>query len=120
MKSVLVAIGCAFTSLSIGAQSVAHRALESSSQVQQPFGIASEVQNRLGITSGTPDPKGAASNHARMGVASDSTHHHALYPAAMNLAVTTRIQKDPRWTQEWYLRHREVWWPRAGHGQLKK
>jgi hypothetical protein len=35
--------------------------------------------------------------------------------------VITRIQKDPRWTQEWYLRHHEVWWPggRHGHWQLK-
>ena len=120
MKSVLVAVGCAFASLSIGAQSVAHRALEISSQIQQPIGIASGVQRPLGITSGTPDRIGVASNHARMGVASDWTQHHALYPAAKNIGVTTRIEKDPRWTQEWYLRHREVWWPRAGHGELRK
>jgi hypothetical protein len=120
MKSVLVAVGCAFMSLSIGAQSVARRPLEISSQIQQPLGIASGIQRPLGITSGTPDPRGAALNHARIGVASDWTQHHALYSAAKNLAVTTRIEKDPRWTQEWYLRHREVWWPRAGHGQLKR
>ncbi|MFZ2020534.1 MAG: hypothetical protein WAV06_02275, partial [Terracidiphilus sp.] len=50
---------------------------------------------------------------------SDWTQHHILFPASKNLAVMTRIQKDPRYTQDWYLRHREVWWPGAGHKQLR-
>ena len=26
--------------------------------------------------------------------------------------MKARIRRDPRWVQNWYLRHREAWWPK--------
>ena len=48
--------------------------LEISSQLQQPLEVTSETQHPLGI----------ASNRARLGVASDWTQHHVLFPASKN------------------------------------
>src|SRR5579862_9164753 len=55
--------------------------------------------------------EGQAARHVPVGVVSDWTHRHVLYPASNERAVTARIQRDPRWLQEWYLRHPETWWP---------
>jgi hypothetical protein len=49
--------------------------------------------------------------HVPLGIVSDWTHHHVLYPDSQDDSVMARIQKDPRWVQNWYLRHREAWWP---------
>jgi hypothetical protein len=49
--------------------------------------------------------------HVPQGVVSDWTHHHVLYPDSNDEAVLVQIRKDPRWTHDWYLRHREAWWP---------
>lgn len=54
-----------------------------------------------------------SSRHVPLGIVSDWTHHHALYPESTNASVMARFQNDPRWVQNWYLRHRERWWP--GH-----
>ena len=54
---------------------------------------------------------GKPAPHVRRGIVSDWTHHHVLYPHSKNASVMARIQKDPRWVQDWYLRHTEVWWP---------
>lgn len=50
--------------------------------------------------------------NTRTPVVSDWTHHHVLYPDTKDESVTRRLQSDPRWTQNWYLRHQETWWPR--------
>lgn len=89
MKIILFAVGCAVTSLSLSAQSVAVRSLEISS------------------------------NHARLGVASDWTQHHVLFPAPKSLAVMTQLQNNPRYTQSWLLHHREIWWPEVRRGRLR-
>jgi hypothetical protein len=130
MKSILLAVGCAVTSLSVAAQSLAHNPLQVSSQIQEPVGVASEtqypveitsgIQSSMGVTTATPRPDGVASNHARLGVASDWTQHHVLFPASKSLAVTTRLQSDPRYTQSYLLRHGGIWWPEAGRGRLRK
>ena len=109
MRSILLAVGCAITSLSMSAQSVTYRPLEISSQLQQPLEVTSETQHPLGI----------ASNRAHLGVASDWTQHHVLFPVSKNSAVMARLQSNPRYTQSWYLRHREIWWPGVGRGRLK-
>lgn len=49
------------------------------------------------------------------GVVSDWTHHHVLYPDSKDDSVQARIQRDPRWLQNWYLRHPEAWWPKHHH-----
>ena len=49
--------------------------------------------------------------HARLGIVSDWTHRHILYPEPRDPSVMARIQADPRWLQNWYLRHEEAWWP---------
>lgn len=52
-----------------------------------------------------------ASPHVPLGIVSDWTHHHLLYPDSNDVFVRARIQGDPRWVQNWYLRHPEAWWP---------
>jgi hypothetical protein len=48
----------------------------------------------------------------RLGIVSDWTHHHVLYPAAKNNSMTAGIPRDPRWLQSWYLHHQALLWPR--------
>jgi hypothetical protein len=64
-----------------------------------------------------PELHGQFTVHDPVGVASDWTHHHSLFPTSGNLAINARIQKDPRWAQTWTLRHTELWspeWRRTG------
>ena len=49
--------------------------------------------------------------HVPLGIVSDWTHHHVLYPDSRDFFLMARIQRDPRWVQNWYLRHQEAWWP---------
>jgi hypothetical protein len=57
--------------------------------------------------------------HAPLGIVSDWTHHHVLYPDSKDDSVMARIQRDPRWVQNWYLRHQEAWWPKH-HGPQRE
>ena len=68
------------------------------------------------------------SEHAPLGIISDWTHHHILYPDTKNDSAQSRIlradqthtvQTDPRWLQNWYLRHPEAWWPQHRRGTGK-
>jgi hypothetical protein len=49
--------------------------------------------------------------HVPLGIVSDWTHRHSLYPASKDYSVVAQIRTDPRWLQNWYLRHQEEWWP---------
>jgi hypothetical protein len=49
--------------------------------------------------------------YAPLGIVSDWTHRHVLYPDSKDPSVMARIQKDLRWQQNWYLRHHQAWWP---------
>ena len=49
--------------------------------------------------------------HVPKGIVSDWTQHHVLYPDSQDESVMARFRRDPRWEQNWYLRHREAWWP---------
>jgi hypothetical protein len=49
--------------------------------------------------------------HVPKGIVSDWTQRHVLYPDSQDQSVIARFRKDPRWEQNWYLRHREAWWP---------
>jgi len=63
------------------------------------------------------------SPHVRLGIASDWTHHHVLYPDSNDEAVMARARRDPRWIQNWYIRHPEFWWPapfRARRGRSRR
>lgn len=60
-----------------------------------------------------------ASPHAPRGIVSDWSHHHVLYPDANDASKIARFQNDPRWLQNWYLRHPEAWWL-AQHPQRRK
>ena len=53
---------------------------------------------------------GQATPHVPLGIVSDWTQHHVLYPETNDVAVVERLQSDPRWMRNWYLRHREAWW----------
>jgi hypothetical protein len=61
---------------------------------------------------------GRPAPHVPLGIVSDWTQHHILYPDSSNPFVNARIRRDPRWVQNWYLRHPEAWWPEyhRGHG----
>ena len=47
-----------------------------------------------------------------LGIVSDWTQHHVLYPDSKDNSAMARVRSDPRWLQNWYLRHQEAWWPR--------
>jgi len=49
--------------------------------------------------------------HVPKGIVSDWTQRHVLYPDSNDESVITPFREDPRWEQNWYLRHREAWWP---------
>ena len=53
---------------------------------------------------------GQHASHVPLGIVSDWTHRHVLYPDSKDYSMMARIQRDPRWVQNWYLRHREAWW----------
>ena len=57
------------------------------------------------------------SAHVRLGIASDWTHHHVLYPDSKDESVMARARRDPRWMQNWYIRHPEFWWPGPFRGR---
>jgi len=59
-------------------------------------------------------------SHVRLGIVSDWTHHHVLYPDSKDESAMARARRDPRWRQNWYIRHPEIWWPgpfRGRHGR---
>jgi hypothetical protein len=55
--------------------------------------------------------------HVRLGIVSDWTHHHVLYPDSKDESVMARARRDPRWMQNWYIRHPEFWWPGPFQGR---
>ena len=54
---------------------------------------------------------GQPAPHVRLGIVSDWSHRHVLYPNSRNNFVMARIESDPRWMQNWHLRHPEPWLP---------
>jgi hypothetical protein len=54
-----------------------------------------------------------------LGIVSDWTHRHVLYPHSKDSSAMAEIRRDPRWAQNWYLRHREAWWPAHHRGPGK-
>jgi hypothetical protein len=62
----------------------------------------SELAGQSTFIQSTPQP--------RLAIVSDWTNHHVLYPDSKDAAVMARVRRDPRWLQNWYLRHRELWW----------
>jgi len=62
---------------------------------------------------------GKPAPHVPLGIVSDWTHHHVLFPDSKDDSVMARIRRDPRWKQNWYLRHREAWWPEHHRGPGK-
>ncbi len=78
--------------------------------------LSGQTWTETGMTSrqGASDER-----HVRLGIVSDWTHHHVLYPDSKDDSVMARVRRDPRWMQSWYLRHPEAWWPihYSGHGR---
>src|SRR5580692_1073265 len=50
--------------------------------------------------------------HVPKGIVSDWTQRHVLYPDSKGESVIAPFRKNPRREQNWYLRHREAWWPK--------
>jgi hypothetical protein len=42
---------------------------------------------------------GQPAPHVRLGIASDWTHRHVLYPDSRDNFVMARIERDPRWVE---------------------
>jgi hypothetical protein len=57
------------------------------------------------VLAGKPAP------HVPKGIVSDWTQRHVLYPDSKDESVMAPFRNDPRLEQNWYLRHREAWWP---------
>ncbi len=51
------------------------------------------------------------SPHVPKSVVSDWTHRHVVYRDSSNKSVIAPFRMNPRWEQNWYLRHQESWWP---------
>jgi len=49
--------------------------------------------------------------HVPLGIVSDWTHRHVLFPDSNDYREVLEVRKDPRWLHNWYLRHPEAWWP---------
>ena len=49
--------------------------------------------------------------HATLGIVSDWTHRHVLFPDSNDYAAMAKSRTDPRWVHNWFLRHPEAWWP---------
>jgi len=60
---------------------------------------------------------GKQAAHVPVGIVSDWTHHHLLYPYTDDASVMARIRRDPRWLQDWYLHHSGAWWPESHRSQ---
>jgi len=56
---------------------------------------------------------------APQGMILDWTQRHVLFPESPDVSVMERVQTDPRWLHNWYLRHPELWWLDL-HRQLHK
>ena len=50
---------------------------------------------------------GQTAPHIPLGIVSDWTNHHVLYPDSKDDSEMARLRTDPRWLQNWYLRHPE-------------
>jgi hypothetical protein len=77
--------------------------------------LALTAQVLLGQTAPGVPPQNPP--QVRLGVASDWTHHHVLYPDSKDESVMARARRDPRWMQNWYIRHPEFWWPAPFRGR---
>ena len=107
MKRIGIAIGCVVASVSVAAQSVSFRPINDSTHIGSP-----EVSASKSLPA-------SAQKHAHVGVVSDWTRNHVLFPTPRNLSLALKLQNDPRYMQSWYLRHRETWWPGVGRGHFK-
>lgn len=72
------------------------------------------------IALATPALVGGPLPRTPVGIASDWTHRHVLYPDSKDFFVMARLQRDPRWAQNWYLRHRQLWWPERFHVRFEE
>ncbi|HEY3975105.1 MAG TPA: hypothetical protein VGM18_19015 [Candidatus Sulfotelmatobacter sp.] len=66
-----------------------------------------------GLMASVPTAGQTASPSVPLGIVSDWTQHHILFPDASDAAEQAEIQREPRWLQNWYLRHPEAWWPQS-------
>jgi len=94
MKRTVAGIVCALAAQMLMGQS-------------ESVGQSPSVQSS--IVHSTPQP--------RLAIVSDWTNHHVLYPDTKDAAVMARVRKDPRWLQNWYLRHREFRSPESLRGR---
>jgi hypothetical protein len=123
MKCLVIAIGCALTSLPVAGQSMSQHPLGNTSKssplpvATQPLSFSNDTDRRSSPVAG--ESSATRDDHQRIGVVSDWSQRQVLFPATNNPAVLARVQKDPRWAQSWYLHHREAWWPRSQRRHLR-
>lgn len=124
MRSLVIAIGCVLASMSVAGQSLSQHPLENMSKAH-PLPIASEpfsppnasVLHPLPVA-GQPFPSNSVGQH-RLGAVSDWSTRHLIFSATGNPAIMTRLQNNPRYTQNWYRRHRRILWPGSPQSRLR-
>jgi hypothetical protein len=53
---------------------------------------------------------GQSTENFRLGIPSDWSHRHVLFPVSRDISRMHQPMMDPRWLHNWYLRHPEFWW----------
>lgn len=109
MKHIVVGLACAlavpgFFASNLFAQDVVAQSTSAQNLIGQNPGGETAQSNSLAAV-----PAAAGTTHK--GIVSDWTNRHVLYPQSSDASVNARIQRDPRWMNNWYLRHRKAWWP---------
>ena len=104
VTAILLALALLLTSPAVPGQQT---------EIRTEVGSTGQLTEHISIGVGSADQLAEPN---RIGVASDWTQHHLLFPAPKDLGVLARVQGDPRWLQQWFLRHHEAWWPQRRRG----
>ena len=51
-----------------------------------------------------------------LSIVDDYSHKLLITPDTTNLLTLAQIRRDPRYLHNWYLRHRNIWWPQRQKG----
>ncbi|MGA2435384.1 MAG: hypothetical protein ABSG25_08865 [Bryobacteraceae bacterium] len=65
---------------------------------------------------GTIILSGQTAQDVPLSIDSDWTYQHVIYPHSNNPSAMAKTQSAPRYVQNWYLHHPEVWWPQQKRG----
>ncbi len=108
MKHIVVGLACALAVQSLFAPKLFSQ--NPFSQNSLPVSASNSITT-VAPAAPIPSTPNAATTRGRLGIVHDWTNRHVLYPESKDASVKARLQKDPRWLNNWYVRHPEGWWP---------